>query len=652
MGFSHEINSKPRWLKRNHGCGRPSEFCFVGVSSAAYPGAGDPDVESRYLRCFHAEFLRREGEDVSRNKIVTGCDSRLFWDAVVERGRKRTPLWILMHDVPSVFTWLDGWRALRFGRLGFEWREVRAKDRCAPDKKARNWTGLFIDNDPPVVLQLWTERTCKVFIVDLRNYFNERIDKLASRLGRFLRRPPNNLIGDERPIRYAKAECGVIRDTFLRLMDDHSHADQGTWGLTGASLAWRSFRHAHYRSNVELHGRDDVKALERESFMGGKVTCNRIGKFDGEFFQLDVNGLYPYLMRNCDLPCKLISAWNFNSCGKIAIDALGENHIARVLLNSPHETFPVRVEKRGLCFARGKFWTTLAGPELRRAVDAGVVRRLGKWACYQRENVFRPFVDYWTERRAAARERRDPIGAAFAKQVAVSLFGRFGLRSYKWRSLTRTHKLPDEWRGLTDSQILKWIWLTEGDDGRRISIVDFHTNDRSEIRRVGNHWQIAEPPHEIPTSFPAIPSFVTSYGREYMRSLELCALPKYVLYTSTDSMIVEAGGMAMLRRADMIHETKLGKLKIEAEGKSVEILTAHHYRIGRKRKRGNEATARIDGIHADDGEVIADRLQTLIRTGQNGTVNRRRVRVNRQLAYRRGVVAPDGTVSPLILGDS
>jgi hypothetical protein len=86
--------------------------------------------------------------------------------------------------------------------------------------------------------------------------------------------------------------------------------DCGVWRMTGGSLAMQSYRHTMGKS---YNGRtDQIPTIDRESphafyerfaYYGGQTTCFRVGKYTGEFYVVDCNSLYPYVMRENTFPC-------------------------------------------------------------------------------------------------------------------------------------------------------------------------------------------------------------------------------------------------------------------------------------------------------------------------------------------------------------
>ena len=248
-----------------------------------------------------------------------------------------------------------------------------------------------------------------------------------------------------------------------------------------------------------------------------------------------------------------------------------------------------------------------------------------------------------------AKKNDDPIGDLYANSQMHCLYGRFGMRSFKWSPLSDIMTLPGELAQLSNQEVLKWIWLTENDQGRRISIVGDPEIGNGEIRRIGNHWEIAQAPAELPGSLPAICAWITSYARERMRGVMGVAGSSETHYLSTDSVICSLAGQDALDNAGELHPTMLGRLKVEASGDSAEILGIHRYRIGDKVVNGGQPKATPWIGPVETTEVICDGLATLIKSGQSRTVNKRLITVSRKSPYRRGIVRSDGRVDPFVL---
>ncbi len=55
-----------------------------------------------------------------------------------------------------------------------------------------------------------------------------------------------------------------------------------------------------------VHMKPEVIKLEIDSYRGGRNECFFIGEAHGEFYKLDVNSMYPYVMATHYYPIKCL----------------------------------------------------------------------------------------------------------------------------------------------------------------------------------------------------------------------------------------------------------------------------------------------------------------------------------------------------------
>jgi hypothetical protein len=121
------------------------------------------------------------------------------------------------------------------------------------------------------------------------------------------------------------------------------------------------------------------------------------------------------------------------------------------------------------------------------------------------------------------------------------------------------------------------------------------------VRRFMGHLSASEGrTKEGSTSFCAIAAHIVADSRVAL--LEARALAGYdeALYADTDSMIVTETGFANLLAAGAIHDTQLGKWKLEEEAESCELRAPKDYRFGEHHKRkGVRLGAELAGWASD-----------------------------------------------------
>jgi len=148
--------------------------------------------------------------------------------------------------------------------------------------------------------------------------------------------------------------------------------------------------------------------LARRSYLGGRVECGRLGRVDGPVYRLDVNSMYPAVMRDNWYPTRLI--------GHTSRAEVAELHewlakwcvVAEVDLATDEPAYPVVVEGR-LVFPVGRFLTVLASPELQHALERERVLAVHAVACYDRAVLFKAFVEECWAIRLAAIQAGDSV---------------------------------------------------------------------------------------------------------------------------------------------------------------------------------------------------------------------------------------------------
>jgi hypothetical protein len=151
-------------------------------------------------------------------------------------------------------------------------------------------------------------------------------------------------------------------------------------------------------------------------------------------------------------------------------------------------------------------------------------------------------------------------------------------------------------------------------------------------------------------SIPEIASAVTAFGRSLLFEMMLIVDRNRVLYCDTDSLFVDEIGFDNLLKAGMIHQTKLGKLKVVEIG-DVELFGAKDYVFNGKTKLKG---VKHDAEKMPDGTYRQWQWQTKnlrYRNGTpDGTVILNRITKNISRFYDKGIVSGK-SVSPLVFSD-
>lgn len=634
------------WIRRNHGCGHPSNLIAFDTEWEKVVGEADSPAGKYRLRVGVALAWRMEKLRVTREHAVRFRVEHDFWQLVEQRLHKRTPLWVFAHNLPPDLTVVGFWRRLRFGELAFTPEQLRWSVPEAERPTSRVRPGFVVDRDPPTVFSLLHCSGCRVIFVDSLNYFTCPLRKLGEWVGLEKGAMPES----DAPLvdwaEYCHRDAEILKRSVVKLITWHKENDLGNWGYTASRLSHNAWRHRFMPRMVKTHMLPEVRQLERSGYFGGWCELFKRGKYKGDFYHLDINSLYPAIMWSHQLPYKLADYSNRDGAPTVGPHDVTADMIARVKLDCWQlPGYPVKRDE-GSRFATGRFITTLAGPELMRARRRGDIVEVLEWARYDRSVLFSKFVRWFYNRRLEAKWGGDAITEQIAKSLLVSLFGRFGLWDYCWEHLDEIADQPDGSNDMTPTELANWYNYTAPIEGDKLTWIT-GTHPRSiKLRRIGNQWQVCKRRREHPKAMPAICAFVTAWGREWMRNIVETAGRENVWYVSTDAVFVNDVGRDRLEAVGWIGPEQLGRLKTVATANACEFRNVHLYQFGDRAVVGSHKKQRDSLPDGPVTELQFSGLRQLMYNGQPGLVEIAEITKTFRGTYNRGVVLDDGTVIP------
>lgn len=652
MGHPLLLNGKQkRWLRRNKGSGHPSNLLFFDTETKAERRNETVGAEYHSIRLGVAIAVRLEKGIISRRKVCRFTTTDEFWSFVSERCHQRLPLWAFAHNLPFDLSILGFWKRLNNRLFGFSKDEIDFQPGVLKDGDTRKFQGLFIDSDPPTVIGVHNSRGQRINFVDSLNYWRLPLSKLGDSIGVAKLGMPVWEADDSDWFDYCERDVEVLEQSILKLIDWHTAHDLGQWGFTQAQMSMQAYRHRFMPVGIELHENAPVKQLERASYYGGRLELFYRGKVREKVYCLDVNSMYPHLMRERSYPRELIASSCEGKIVDLTPESLTAEHIAEVLIDSDTETFPLRT-KAGTIYPRGRYWTTLAGPELTRAKSTGSVVCVGRWALYSLRNLFREYVDFFYSQRQLARQSGNSVEDLFCKIFMNSLYGKFGQKTPAWSDCPDSLVPGDEGCTTLNRNQLDAIGAFEAVlAGNQWEWFDADSGEEWTLRKVGHHWQIKTERKEHPKAFPAIAAFVTAYGREMVNHLRHVAGVENTYYVVTDAVFVNQNGFDRLDSSGWVDPAKLGKLSVDAESDEAEFTAIHHYEVGQKVKFGSRKSKAIDLGNGRVKETHFEGLASLIKRPADGTVKIYDVEKQFKREYTRGTIKPDGWIEPLELCD-
>lgn len=592
---------KPHMLSRNKANRYPREFIFYDTETD--PIELDPEIKLHKLRLGWANYLRLD--ELGKIHTDEWREFRThseFWEFVFSKARSKSKLYVIAHNQHFDFNVVGG-----FKWLGREKWKI---------------TKLILDSSRFYV-QARKNGKALAFL-DTFNYVKAPVRKLGKVVGLEKLSVDFSTVSDGELSVYCKRDVEIIRKWFLRYLQFIRKENLGNFGFTVSQQAFNAFRHRFMTHPICIHADQDALRLERESYRGGRSEAFFIGEVpEDRIFYLDVNSLYPYVMRKFKYPTRLVFMEKYPSKKGLyhALEHYGVIAKVHITINEP----AIGIKRNKLIFPVGSFWCTLTTPELRYVLDHARINKVAYYAAYEMKPIFVDYVDYFYDLKTKAKKEGDQVTYQLAKLFLNSLYGKFGQK-------TRELELIAEGEGL----------------GFGYTKVYFMNREKAYHGYViGNQLYIIKEEKEWYNSFPAIASHVTAYARMHLWNLMKTAVLSNVYYVDTDSLFVNWQGYNYLQH--WIDEYKLGYLKLEGVFEKMVIRGVKDYEL--------EGIVKLKGVPKKAIELKPgvyvftsfDKTKTLLREKViRGVLERRKVKVLRR-EYDKGVVTKTGRVRPFFI---
>lgn len=576
---------KGRFIKPNHSTRAPGNLVFFDTETrekklTEFPGKSLQVFRLGFARAFRLEKGKRRGV-----KEVELYRTDYFWDWLYGRSNPRRPTWCFAHNIGFDLRVLGFFEQLESGRIEL-YDEDDEREGAEGEPRAGRFSPIVILADLPTIIKCrWRADKSVLWFVDSGNYFRSSLESLARKWGL----PYTPLPDHDAPLSAWMGRCrndvDLCEQAILRLIGFVREHDLGVFKTTIAGQSYAAYRHRFMDYSILPHNDTECRKVEREAYHGGEVRvffCGRVvsdlSQFPlqpvspispptpmlaGPVHHLDCNSLYPSVMRDYDFPAQLCNRLDAANPDWLANLPAGVDAIARVCLDCRGSDYPFKY-KNQLFHVSGRFRTTLAGPELRRAAMAGHIESVGVVQVYIVKPIFRRFVDTIYALRMKYREAGDRPFEQLCKLMLNSLHGKFG----QWGSMLVP--APGCYPPFPYGVYHQRTVFHEGGDSDHEGRQGDGQSGGAVSRRVTRQmraiaWKAFEVIEgvERDESFPAISAFVTAYGRERMRNYRAIAGARNVVYQDTDSLHALPEGRCRLELHGAIHPDRLGALKEE-----------------------------------------------------------------------------------------
>jgi hypothetical protein len=526
-----------------------------------------------------------------------------FWDFVESRAYAKTKLYLIAHNIEFDMAVLSGWDEL--------------------DKRGWQLGKLIINR----YRQIWQFRKDNRTIecLDNMNLFHSSLANLGNDIGLpKLPMPAMDAPFNEWLI-YCKRDVAILHETWVRWLKYIKEHDLGNFGKTIATQAFNAYRHRFMPVPICIHNSKKAIELEREAYHGGRSECFRLGKLpEDDYYLLDVNSMYPYVMREYSYPINLVSTGKGMSLGQLYTLLNKHQVIARVRVKTHDDIFGV-VKNHRLIFPVGEFITTLTNTELLAALAMSEIVDIYDYAVYEHDRIFEDFVEYFYDLRQRFKREHNTSYALMSKLLLNSLYGKFGQRQKVWEDIG------------TDPNIRYGF----------VQTIDAQTGKVDTFRFINNKVFKLSGYEEGFNSFVAIAASVTANARLYLYALMRDAGFENVFYCDTDSLLVNSNGLANLEQ--YLDNSELGMLKVEQKSDNVILYGVKDYVFGSKaRHKGiSKKAEKVDDVTFSQWHT--ERICSGLRNGDINKMVWRKVTKTLKRNYDKGVLLEDNTIEPIIL---
>lgn len=368
---------------------------------------------------------------------------------------------------------------------------------------------------------------------------------------------------------------------FTKLADWWVKHKSGPWGASVAACAAAWLRRRLSEKTILKHNNERVGHLEAHAIFGGRRSVWFVGNvgtveawepyrlvaparspwgtLDAGMHHHDIRSMYPYLLARCKFPVKLLT-YKRTMTNEAAMDYLDDfGLIASVLVHTTTPDYPTRTA-HGIRYPIGRFWTTLAGPELACALSSGHVERISHAAVYEMGRPFKSVAEEMLTLRTKYRDQEEPVWELFAKTLANSMSGRMALRHFTWQNRPKV-KAKYQWG--------TWV--------RRL--VD--TDESIHFRALAGMVQERVEEEGAPRDMGAAYAYLTSYGRWLMAWVRAMCPEGSVLAQDTDGVWTTPAATAELYRSADAESRIVGTLHCDHMTNVGRFFGAQHYWWGK-----------------------------------------------------------------------
>jgi len=590
-------------IRKNHSRAYPGCMVFFDTETQA---TQEKQLEIHRMKIAWACQVERHSIDRKPTQAWVYFD-RSFpfcrWLESIPRSKK--PLWLFSHNIFFDLQAMDFF--VYFTNWGWE-------------------LDFVYENQLSYILIVKKDRRV-IKCISTTNYFDTSLAEIGELLGLPKSKVDFDDATEEQLSAYCKRDVEILKLAMEKYFEFIQGHDLGKFGMTKAAQAFNAFRHRFMAQRIEVHREELVIDLEKQAYIGGRTECFQLGQIKGgPFLTLDVNSMYPDVMRAENFPCRLAAYHDHYDVDRLEKDLCNWDALAEVLIETESPRYAVQGENK-VIFPVGRFTAFLCSGGLRLALACGEIRAVKKIAFYDSAPLFRDYVDYFYDLKKKYKKEGNRTYHEMVKKFLNSLYGKFG-----------------QYRPVAD-----WVRCEGGEPYYCIDTYDCVTHEKMREYKLMNRL-VQETGKELGlNSFLAIAAHITEYARLRLDAIIEETGRERVIYCDTDSINIRKKDLRYIFHP--IHAERLGALKIQREMNELRILGPKSYIT--------ESMVKLKGIPKTAVEIKPNvysylsfpRQATHLRERHISGFHARYVYRKIYRDYDKGVVNRDGSVSPFRLAE-
>lgn len=568
------------------------------------------------------EYKTREGKEHHRMKIAWSVFARLDTEGKieVETWRYFDKRYALCEHISNMAIFA-GQLTLVGNNIFFD-LQAMGFFKFMPEM---GWKLNFIyENGMTYILIIENERS-RIKAISLTNYFQASVKDLGSMIGNPKIEVDFDSATEEQLSVYCFRDTEITFDALIKYINFVHENKLGNFALTRASQSMKGYRHRFMKEKLLYHTDPEITDLERAAYFGGRTECFRTGEIEGgPFIDLDINSLYPYIMKTKKMPARVFDYYDDPTMQDLIDGIKRHGCIAEVNIDTDRPVYPYR-EGAKLLFPVGQFTTSICTESIKNGIERNEIKGVKRLALYDMEYIFGEYIDYFYEIRMQARKENNTIVDRMAKLFMNSLYGKFA-------QLKETIIIEKE---------------IEGNEYSRMEVYDAITGEQQIITKLFGRLTVTRGREPIEGSIFSIPAHVTEYARNLLWSIMANTGTDKILYCDTDCIKIRKSDLPLVHYP--IDAVSLGALKVEAEYSRLSIHGPKDYET--------DSFQRIKGVPKNskrlpDGSFEYKQFGRQLSHMREGNCDDFIVKtVHKELerVYRKGRVDSRGFISPFVL---